>query len=68
MMMTFKHNGKIGDILYSLPLIKAMGGGILWIPEASHESECMFSSMYSLLMQQPYLVDVKQYPSYLAYG
>jgi hypothetical protein len=67
-MMTFKHNGKIGDILYSLPIIKAMGGGVLWIPEATHEAPCIFSNMYSLLKQQPYLVDVKQYPSFLAYG
>ena len=29
--LTFKHSGKIGDIIYSLPAIQALGGGILYI-------------------------------------
>lgn len=28
---TFKHSGDLGDIIYSLPTIKALGGGILYL-------------------------------------
>ena len=30
-MNTFKHSGDLGDIIYSLPTIKALGGGILYL-------------------------------------
>jgi hypothetical protein len=30
-MKTFKHSGDLGDIIYSLPTIKALGGGILYL-------------------------------------
>lgn len=28
---TFKHSGDLGDIIYSLPAIKALGGGVLYL-------------------------------------
>ena len=30
-MKTFKHSGDLGDIIYSLPTIKAFGGGVLYL-------------------------------------
>ncbi len=30
-MKTFKHSGDLGDIIYSLPTIKALGGGVLYL-------------------------------------
>lgn len=30
-MKTFKHSGDLGDIVYSLPVIKALGGGVLYL-------------------------------------
>lgn len=28
---TFRHSGKLGDIIYSLPAVKALGGGIFYV-------------------------------------
>lgn len=30
-MKTFKHSGDLGDIIYSLPTIRALGGGVLYL-------------------------------------
>jgi len=30
-MKTFKHSGDLGDIIYSLPTVKALGGGVLYL-------------------------------------
>jgi hypothetical protein len=38
-MNTFKHSGDIGDILYSLPAVKTLGGGILYLDVAGGEKE-----------------------------
>lgn len=64
----FKHNGKIGDIIFSLPTIRALGGGILFIPENTPD-ECtgMYSAVKDLLMLQPYIHEVREYPSGLGY-
>lgn len=67
-MKTFKHNGKMGDIIYSLPTIKALGGGILYIPEYTAESPCLYSCMKTLLDQQPCIHEVRLYPSGLGYN
>lgn len=67
-MKRFKHLGKMGDIIYSLPTIKALGGGVLYIPERTAESPCIYSCMKSLLEQQPYIAEVLEYPSGLGYN
>jgi hypothetical protein len=36
---TFKHSGELGDIIFSLPTIKAMGGGILYLDPKGGEDE-----------------------------
>lgn len=68
MYKTFKHMGKCGDILFSLPAIRELGGGILYIPEDTPD-ECtgMYSTMKDLLLLQPYIHEVREYPSGLAY-
>ena len=38
-MKTFKHSGDLGDIIFSLPTIRALGGGVLYLdPEAGLSS------------------------------
>lgn len=63
-MKTFKHSGELGDIVYSLPTIKALGGGILylnalWKMAFFNEERAML--LKPLLMAQPYIEDVKIY-------
>lgn len=69
---TFYHSGDLGDIIYSLPVIKEMGGGILYLgPDISDISQikdihlprepinkAKFDFIRPLLMQQPYITDV----------
>lgn len=68
MYKTFKHMGKIGDIIFSLPTIRELGGGILYIPENTPD-ECtgMYSALKDLLLLQPYIHEVREYPSGYAY-
>lgn len=68
MYKTFKHNGKIGDVIFSLPCIRELGGGILYLPECTLDG-CtnLYSGLNELLLQQPYIHEVIEYPSGLAY-
>jgi hypothetical protein len=70
--LTFKHSGNLGDIIYSLPTIIALGGGILFInneppdmyndrgsvPRYPMTSDMVFQ-MIELLKSQPYLYDIR---------
>lgn len=68
-MKTFKHSGDIGDIIYSLPTIKALGGGVLYLNTKSEYKiqpkprfgKSAFDSVLVLLQQQTYLKEVKEY-------
>lgn len=61
--MTFKHAGEPGDIIYSAPVIRALGGGTLclhaerWTREPMTEAKVQ--SIRSLLITQPYIEDVR---------
>lgn len=61
--MTFKHAGDAGDILYSMPTIRALGGGFLclhaerWTREPMTHSKVQ--SLRSLLITQPYIEHVR---------
>ena len=73
-MATFKHSGDLGDIIYSLPAIRALGGGTLYLDLNGGRSEplvqqtCIdghtklgqraFDSIRPLLLEQPYVSDV----------
>lgn len=51
----FKHQGSIGDIIYSLPAIKACGGGGLWISKPSP-----YVNAHRLFESQSYIEGVMQ--------
>lgn len=67
-MKTFRHGGKIGDVIFSLPTIRELGGGILYLPENTPDN-CtgLYSGLKDLLLQQPYIKEVREYPSGLPY-
>ena len=72
---TFKHSGNLGDIIYSLPTIIALGGGILYLNNRMDELRInkkaplppsvltadMMSEIIELLKLQPCLSDVRFY-------
>ena len=71
---TFKHSGNLGDIIYALPAIIALGGGILYIAtddypprisaDAPHPKPMSLDTvmqMTDFLRSQPYLKDVRPY-------
>lgn len=77
MEQTFKHSGDLGDIIYSLPTIKMLGGGVLYLDitggedEPSCKAQCMngktkfnetsYNFIKPLLESQPYITEVKIY-------
>jgi hypothetical protein len=71
--LTFKHSGDLGDIIFSLPVIRALGGGVLMLDPEGGKSEPLCDEgfrkgthldarraglMLPLLRKQPYLHDV----------
>src|ERR1043165_8558277 len=67
-MKTFRHGGKIGDTIFSLPTIRELGGGILYLPEKTPDGcNALYSSLKELLLQQSYIKEVREYPSGLPY-
>jgi hypothetical protein len=56
-MSTFYHTGKLGDIIYSLPSIQAVGGGKLILNISKEEYEVI----KDLLAIQPYISSVELY-------
>lgn len=68
-MKSFLHSGKLGDVIWSLPFIKRMGGGSLYLNVGVRDSgnnEIMMTaqsaaSIIMLLEQQPYLSRVEIY-------
>lgn len=68
MYKTFRHGGKIGDVIFSLPCIRELGGGILYLPELTPDACAnLYSTTKALLLQQSYIHEVREYPSGLAY-
>lgn len=67
-MQTFGHSGDIGDIIYSLPTIKAKGGGSLVLFDypgrtAHGMTEAKVNRLRPLLESQPYITSVRWSPS-----
>lgn len=76
-MKIFKHSGDLGDIIYSLPTIKMMGGGVLALDTSGGEDEeicriqCMekktkfnkisFEFIKPLISAQPYIKECREY-------
>jgi GT2 family glycosyltransferase len=59
--MTFRHSGKLGDVIYSLPAVRALGGGVLYLNpnEALGFTEAGARSLFPLLRLQSYIEDVR---------
>lgn len=65
-MTTFKHSGNLGDIIFSLPTIIALGGGRLYISNGKGKlmrpmSKAMVAQIIELIKDQPYLTEVLPY-------
>lgn len=73
-MKTFKHSGDLGDIIFSLPTVRALGGGLLYLDPCGGEkdpfvhpphknktnlNEATISSLQHLLLEQDYIEDVR---------
>lgn len=62
---TFRHAGDLGDIIYALPAIRAMGGGDLFIESASYTRQKLTKDRWCgidlLLKEQPYITSVRPY-------
>lgn len=60
--MTFRHAGDLGDLCAFLPVIRAHGGGVLYIEAATWTRERLtpdnWRGLDLLLKAQPYIVDV----------
>lgn len=69
---SFYMSGDLGDVIYALPGIKSMGGGVLYLgPEETHVKKCRepisearFKNIAPLLKAQPYLSEVIYAPSF----
>jgi len=44
MSKTFKHSGDLGDIIYSLPTIRQLGGGVLYLDATGGENETIINA------------------------
>ncbi len=60
-MPSFKHIGKIGDVIFSLPVIEHMGGGVLYLELGGLLDNNSYKAVYSLLKNQDYIEDVQVY-------
>jgi hypothetical protein len=60
-MKSYKHSGKIGDILWSLPFIESSGGGLLYLNLNSEFQQKDYDYLYTLLVSQPFIHGVKVY-------
>lgn len=61
-MNTFRHSGDLGDIIYSMPAMRDVGGGCLYLMSATFTktmSPERFETIAPLLRSQPYISDVK---------
>ena len=62
----FVHSGKLGDIIYALPTIREMGGGILILAPDACAGDLLtrdgFENIKPLLLEQPYIRAVEYCP------
>ena len=73
---TFKHSGDLGDIIFALPTVRALGGGILYLdPDGGFSSPLtkiadkvrtkltatLIESFRPLLLQQSYIAEVREW-------
>ena len=62
-MNTFKHAGDLGDVIASLPAIRHLGGGMLYIEAATYTRQMLTPDKWfgidRILKAQPYISDVQ---------
>jgi hypothetical protein len=60
-MATFKHSGHCGDILYSLPTVRALGGGMYYINpgKITNMTNILAESLAPLIQCQKYITGVQ---------
>lgn len=63
-MKTFLHSGSLGDVIYSLPTIRELGGGILYLKNRNQFTpySLLYQELIALLIQQPFIQQVELYP------
>lgn len=64
-MKTFRSAGDLGDIVYSLPTVRALGGGVFYIEASQYTRQCLTRDRWAgidrLLKAQPYITDVLEW-------
>jgi hypothetical protein len=64
-MNTFRHAGDLGDIIYSLPVVKSFGGGQFLIEAANYTRQTLTPDRWcgidELLRCQPYIAHVREW-------
>lgn len=62
--MNFLTSGSLGDIIYALPTIRALGGGTLYVKESYFWPPygSLYTAIKDLMLQQDCIDDVKPYP------
>lgn len=58
-MPSFAHSGNIGDVILSLPTVRALGGGTFWLVPTVHMSEDFATKLAPLLVSQDYISEVR---------
>jgi hypothetical protein len=60
-MTTFRHSGKLGDLVYALPTVRAMGGGALYVHPGGGQGigERDACSLLPLLQAQEYISEAE---------
>jgi len=63
-MLSFKHSGSLGDLIYSLPAVRALGGGVMYVNKDGFWTEGTSDPvrlLRRLILAQPYLHDVREW-------
>lgn len=65
--MTARHSGKAGDIIFALPVMRALGIDTIYIPENTGESKGLKSNLIRLLYDQDFIASVRSAGDYVPY-
>lgn len=64
-MNTFRHAGDLGDVVASLPAVRALGGGVMLLEAATYTRQILTPNKWfgidHVLRAQPYIYDVREW-------
>lgn len=62
--MNFLHSGGCGDVIYSMAVMEAMGGGVLYLKRKNKYNFVVdqYENLKELLEYQDYVTEVREYP------